>query len=79
MMRYLPASGTAGFERSRVRGYRRVPRPPPSTKANTLLTLIQVTFRVDATLAKIDSCHLPPKIPLHECYAAKASEPNNIR
>src|SRR5690349_14417899 len=27
--RYLPASGTAGLERSRVSGKRRVPWPPP--------------------------------------------------
>ncbi len=31
--RYFPANGTAGFERSIVRGYSRVPFPPPNTIA----------------------------------------------
>src|SRR3954451_564917 len=31
--RYLPASGTAGFERSLVSGKRRVPAPPPMMMA----------------------------------------------
>ncbi len=29
--RYLPASGTAGFDRYLVKGKSRVPRPPPRT------------------------------------------------
>ena len=33
--RYLPASGTAGFERYFVSGYSRVPCPPPKTTATT--------------------------------------------
>ena len=33
--RYLPANGTAGFERSSVSGNSRVPWPPPMTTANT--------------------------------------------
>jgi hypothetical protein len=28
--RYFPAMGTAGFERLAVRGYNRVPAPPPN-------------------------------------------------
>src|SRR5277367_2970080 len=32
-MRYLPAKGTAGLERSLVRGKSRVPAPPPMTIA----------------------------------------------
>src|SRR3954468_5142634 len=32
-MRYLPASGTAGLERSLVSGKRRVPAPPPMMMA----------------------------------------------
>jgi hypothetical protein len=31
--RYLPAIGTAGFERLAVRGYNRVPAPPPRITA----------------------------------------------
>src|SRR5437763_16795510 len=31
--RYLPPSGTAGFERARVSGERRVPAPPPRITA----------------------------------------------
>ena len=34
--RYLPPSGTAGFERSFVNGNRREPAPPPSITASTL-------------------------------------------
>src|SRR5215204_3832314 len=33
MSRYLPPSGTAGFERRSVRGDRRVPAPPPRITA----------------------------------------------
>src|SRR6266404_1424086 len=34
--RYLPPSGTAGFDRSRVKGKRRLPAPPPRITANRL-------------------------------------------
>src|SRR6185295_17839849 len=34
--RYFPPSGTAGFERSRVRGNRRLPAPPPRITASRL-------------------------------------------
>src|SRR5574340_405402 len=33
--RYFPAMGTAGFERTAVKGKRRVPRPPPRITAST--------------------------------------------
>ena len=33
--RYLPAIGTAGLERLAVKGYNRVPAPPPKITANT--------------------------------------------
>jgi hypothetical protein len=33
--RYLPAMGTAGFERAAVNGYNLVPAPPPSITAIT--------------------------------------------
>ncbi len=33
--RYLPAIGTAGFERLAVSGYKRVPAPPPNITAIT--------------------------------------------
>ncbi len=33
-MRYLPASGTAGLERSLVSGKSRVPAPPPMMMAS---------------------------------------------
>ena len=36
-MRYLPASGTAGFARSLVSGKSRVPAPPPMMTERTLL------------------------------------------
>src|SRR5947207_2185219 len=38
--RYLPASGTAGLERSLVSGKRRAPWPPPIMTDSTLLVLI---------------------------------------
>src|SRR5690606_12141627 len=34
--RYLPATGTAGFERGSVNGYSRVPAPPPRITEITL-------------------------------------------
>src|SRR2546423_15678445 len=34
--RYLPPSGTAGFDRSRVKGCSRLPAPPPRITANKL-------------------------------------------
>jgi hypothetical protein len=34
--RYFPPSGTAGFDRSRVKGNSREPAPPPRTTATTL-------------------------------------------
>src|ERR1051325_5954099 len=37
--RYLPASGTAGLERSLVNGNKRVPCPPPIITESTLLVL----------------------------------------
>ncbi|MNT29362.1 hypothetical protein D3C71_1733200 [compost metagenome] len=38
--RYLPAIGTAGFERCSVKGYKRVPRPPPKTIETTLCDIL---------------------------------------
>ena len=38
--RYLPASGTAGFDRIEVRGESRVPRPPPKTIATTFFMMV---------------------------------------
>src|SRR5438046_4190088 len=35
MRRYFPPIGTAGLDRCRVRGNRRVPRPPPRMTART--------------------------------------------
>jgi hypothetical protein len=32
---YLPAIGTAGFERLAVKGYNRLPAPPPRITATT--------------------------------------------
>src|SRR5215212_6738862 len=44
--RYLPAIGTAGLLRDLVRGYRRVPRPPPRIR--------QITFGMTAPRPKED-------------------------
>lgn len=35
-MRYFPPKETAGFERSFVKGYNRVPLPPPKIRLKTL-------------------------------------------
>src|SRR5262249_38386043 len=43
--RYLPASGTAGLERSLVRGKRRCPCPPPMITERTLLVLMACDWR----------------------------------
>jgi hypothetical protein len=37
---YLPAMGTAGFERLAVNGYKRVPAPPPKITANTFFDIM---------------------------------------
>src|SRR5262249_39107339 len=47
--RYLPASGTAGLLRSFVRGYKRVPRPPPRIRASTFSMAASRTNRDDKT------------------------------
>src|SRR5580698_1496663 len=44
--RYLPAIGTAGFERVAVSGDNRLPWPPPSTMQITLdVMLFELSFR----------------------------------
>src|SRR5580704_12798457 len=50
MIRYFPAKGTAGLERCCVRGSRRVPFPPPSTKP----TIFCIPF-LSAIRAAIDA------------------------
>jgi hypothetical protein len=35
--RYFPAIGTAGFDLDAVSGYKRLPAPPPSITATTVL------------------------------------------
>jgi hypothetical protein len=42
--RYLPAIGTAGFERAAVKGYNLVPAPPPNITAITDLTSEGIIF-----------------------------------
>ena len=39
---YLPAIGTAGFERVAVNGYRREPCPPPKITEITFETIIKI-------------------------------------
>ena len=41
-IRCFPPNGTAGFERSFVNGYRRVPLPPPKMIDNTLDTVVSL-------------------------------------
>jgi len=42
--RYLPARGTAGFERRRVRGYSLVPAPPPNIREMIALDIYYDQF-----------------------------------
>jgi hypothetical protein len=43
--RYLPAMGTAGFERAAVNGYSLVPAPPPRITAITDCDSVAIEFR----------------------------------
>jgi hypothetical protein len=56
-MRYLPPSGTAGFERSSVSGNSRLPSPPPMMMASVLFSgdevFIKCTWRHVGTVAAI--------------------------
>ncbi len=47
-MRYLPASGTAGFDRSLVRGKSRVPAPPPMMMARVRCSMERILPEVMA-------------------------------
>jgi hypothetical protein len=40
--RYLPAMGTAGFERLEVSGYNRLPAPPPRITATTAFDILVI-------------------------------------
>src|SRR4051812_19427568 len=46
--RYLPARGTAGLDRSRVSGNKRVPCPPPMMIESTLL--VSTDMRLDENI-----------------------------
>src|SRR5258708_29762603 len=53
--RYFPPSGTAGFERSRVSGCRRLPAPPPRiTASKFFLEAIRVGVE-DIGKVRVDS------------------------
>jgi hypothetical protein len=41
---YLPAMGTAGFERLAVNGYNRVPAPPPNITAKTDVEMLNIDW-----------------------------------
>ena len=55
MSRYLAAKGTAGLARNLVSGYRRVPRPPPSTN----VTIFRVGSRTSCTSSTRATGHYP--------------------
>ena len=40
--RYLPAMGTAGFDRLEVNGYNRLPAPPPRITATTEFEIVVI-------------------------------------
>src|SRR5690242_16257516 len=64
-MRYFPASGTAGFARSLVRGNNRVPWPPPIITERTLLVLI-----VCRPVCDITKIPFPRKVVEGKLYAS---------
>src|SRR5574340_285553 len=63
--RYLPAMGTAGFERTVVKGKRRVPRPPPRITASTSFVGVMLNLlRLAGPAQKLhtDKGRIPPRI-----------------
>src|SRR5918912_4020276 len=55
--RYLPPSGTAGFERASVKGDRRVPAPPPRITARMFGLFGAIRFpNLSASASKIKGC-----------------------
>src|SRR5687768_17251921 len=75
--RYLPASGTAGLDRSRVSGKSRVPCPPPMMMERTLLILTEVSFAAGIQpwllntaprpVPPPDPCRAPERLFRNEC------------
>src|SRR4051812_28493839 len=66
--RYLPATGTAGALRCRVKGYRPAPRPPPRMKVMTScmvfplrMPLLFLLYRTPARLPQGDSITGTPR------------------
>src|ERR1043165_7371999 len=54
---YLPRGGTAGFDRARVRGDRRVPAPPPRITARMFGLFGAIRFpNLSASASKIKGC-----------------------
>src|ERR1051325_4781414 len=51
--RYLPPSGTAGFERSRVKGKSLVPCPPPMMIESTLLKFTAIILLIAILLTPL--------------------------
>jgi hypothetical protein len=41
---YLPAIGTAGFDRLAVSGYKRLPAPPPKITATTDVDMLAMSY-----------------------------------
>src|SRR5215211_4424035 len=61
MSRYLPPSGTAGFERSSVRGDRRVPAPPPRITARMFGFLGGIAHTFPDFFGKLFGVSIAPK------------------
>src|SRR5512137_721270 len=68
--RYLPASGTAGFERSLVSGNKRVPCPPPMITDSTLLVFGVWRLVYDITNRSVG---LDPRVIYNRSRAGRAS------
>src|SRR3982751_4365226 len=73
MSRYLPPSGTAGFERSSVRGDRRVPAPPPRITARMFGFLGGIAHTFPDFFWKTCSVRIAPKRCAFQARAALES------
>src|SRR4030095_10637905 len=69
-IRYFPPSGTAGFDRSLVRGNRRVPAPPPIMTARVRSERDGGIMRRDDSM-EIQSHDAPSRAPLSAGFCEK--------
>src|SRR5688572_32037980 len=69
--RYLPPSGTAGFERSSVSGDRRVPAPPPRITARMFGLFGAMAHTFPICFGKLFGVSIDPKRRAFQARAAR--------